>query len=497
MSGPWEEYQPVAAGPWMDYAKPKSDFSIPATQSWINQAIAGIPDALLNTPTNVWNLAKAGVGTVATAAGRPDLAPDLTPNPNYVTRGAEALGLVNPELDPKTAMGRIAKAGVQAGTAGMIAPAQSVGQMGLNMGLGAASNVLGQGTTEVTGSAPLGMAVSIGAVPAASAAIDKMRAASVAAKQQNAQRDATLKEAQDLGYKVPPSAVGGGPVSATMETVGGKAAIGQQMTAENQKVTNAIARQEAQLPANAAITEGNLEKVRERLSWPYDEVRKLAANTPLSQPPFKNPAQTLDELRQVRTDANAYWKEYARNASVDTLKKAQELSGRAQVLENQLEAVAVASGKPGLVQSLREARTAIAKTYDVERALNVATGDVSAPILGRMLDKGAPLSGGLETIGKFHQAFEHYAREGVKTPPPGLSKLDFYAAIGAAGGGHAMFGEPGLLAAGIPLASGVSRAALMTGPGQAMMSTPRYFPSMLPQLSDPYLRGILASQQQQ
>src|SRR3990167_8361402 len=117
-------------------ATPRSDISVPAVKSWTNQAIAGLPDALLNTPNNLINLGKAGFGTAATAAGRPDLAPSLTPNPNYITRGAEALGLVNPSLDPHTAGGRVAKMAVQGATVGAVAPAQTIGQIGLNMALG-------------------------------------------------------------------------------------------------------------------------------------------------------------------------------------------------------------------------------------------------------------------------------------------------------------------------------------------------------------------------
>jgi len=43
-----------------------------------NRGIAGLVGLPMDTAQNVYNLAKAGVGTIATAAGRPDLAPELS-----------------------------------------------------------------------------------------------------------------------------------------------------------------------------------------------------------------------------------------------------------------------------------------------------------------------------------------------------------------------------------------------------------------------------------
>lgn len=44
----------------------------------INRGVAGIAGLPMDTVENVYNLGKAGVGTLATMAGRPDLAPELT-----------------------------------------------------------------------------------------------------------------------------------------------------------------------------------------------------------------------------------------------------------------------------------------------------------------------------------------------------------------------------------------------------------------------------------
>ena len=52
------------------------------------KGLAAIPDAVLNTPVNAWNLLKMAFGTAAGAAGRPDITSniEITPSPNVVHR---------------------------------------------------------------------------------------------------------------------------------------------------------------------------------------------------------------------------------------------------------------------------------------------------------------------------------------------------------------------------------------------------------------------------
>lgn len=104
-----------------------------------NKGLAGIPDALLNTPNRLLNLGRAAVGTVATAAGRPDLAPDLTPDPDYFQRGARALGLIRASAEPTTAAQRVVDTLTQGAVGGMVAPAASLPALASNAGLGALS----------------------------------------------------------------------------------------------------------------------------------------------------------------------------------------------------------------------------------------------------------------------------------------------------------------------------------------------------------------------
>lgn len=494
MAGPWEQYQAQSksepSGPWETFATPAAPAApeggiiprpIRQATTWANQAIAGVPDAVLNTPTNVWNLAKAGFGTAANLAGRGDLAPEMTPNPNYVTRAFEAVKGIEPGMEPTSVPGRLAKAAVQGGTVGLMAPAQSIGQAALNSGISGASGVLGQGTTEATGKPLLGAAVNMAAVPALSAGVNAMREASIKAKAQNELRDQTLNEARGLGLVTPPSATGGNWFTRRLESMAGKAATGQEMSVSNQKAGNEAAKLEIGLPPNNAISMSSLDKRRDVLAAPYNEVRALN----------KQAGQDLKDLQDARRLANLNYRHYDSSQDPKALIEAQKYSAQAESLEMQLEGYARAAMKPGLVQELRDARQAIAKTYDVERALNTATGDVSLPILGKMVDKGGPMTGRLATLGKFQQAFPAYAREGATIPTPGVSKSEALAATMFGLGGYGAAGPAGIALAALPLASGPVRSMLSTSPFQG---APGYAAANLPAVSDPYLRAILSTQ---
>ena len=83
--------QQLGTAPAKAAPAPKAEVPAPNTAlmsaNSANRAIAGIPDAVLNTPNRLLNLGKAAVGTVATALGRDDLAPELTSDPDLVRRG--------------------------------------------------------------------------------------------------------------------------------------------------------------------------------------------------------------------------------------------------------------------------------------------------------------------------------------------------------------------------------------------------------------------------
>lgn len=399
-----------------------------------------------------------------------------------------------------------------------------------------------------------------------------------AAQTANSVRDATLQAGQDAGYVLPRSAVEPSFLGNRLESLGGKAAIGQEAAARNQEITNKLARAAVGLPDDAPLNAVTLAKVRERASAPYRELSTLAApknpraleaeleqallektaskqgalqdagkfatqltqqenaavrwypvegmpraparysphaervkeatgafgdtltivaqrqkeaeflsrqlealradiasSKPLPEFTYRSPAENVYALREARNDAQTFFQHYNRSADPASLTKAREAAALAEKLETALEAQAAASGKPALVDALRNARKTIAKTYDLGRAVNEGTGDVSAPVLGRLLDKGRPLTGEMETIAKFNKAFPQYTREGAKLPTAGVSKSEALAAALLATAGAAGGGPTGIAAGALPLLSGPARSLALS---KVMQATPSYTPGV-------------------
>jgi hypothetical protein len=169
-----------------------------------------------------------------------------------------------------------------------------------------------------------------------------------------------------------------------------------------------------------------------------------------------------EQLKQARHESHAWYKRYDRSADPSDLAKAKTFETVATSLEHDIELVAKAAGKPDLLKELKAARQLIAKTYTVERALNVGDGNVSAAVMGRMLDQGKPLTGELKLIGRFAQAFPSVAREGAKVPSPGVSGTDAAATAILGTMGYGQMGPPGVMAAGLPLLRGPARRATLS-----------------------------------
>lgn len=301
------------------------------------------------------------------------------------------------------------------------------------------------------------------AAPFAAKALDSGASATAVANKANlgATRDATLAEAKQAGYAVPPFETNPNAITNTLGSVGGKAATKQATTAQNQAVTTSLAARAIGLPENQPITLSAIRQQRAAAGQAYEAVGALSPQA----------AADLESLKQARFDANAQMKFYARSADPSALKAAQASGAQADQLESALEnhaAIAaqthyqnaVQSGATGpalqqaqdqaaqmysLVPAMRQARTLIAKTYVVENALNEANGEVSAPAIGALFAKGTPLTGPLATIGKFQQAFPRYAGEASRTPAPAVSALNPVLAAGTALAGGLTHGPAGFV----------------------------------------------------
>lgn len=289
--------------------------------------------------------------------------------------------------------------------------------------------------------------------------------AAAARQSQNSVRDKTLRDAMAEGYVVPPSAVNPSNTNKVLESVAGKAAVGQEASMRNQVVTDRLARAAAGLPENAPITENALAGVRKQAAQPYRDVAALSPQA----------ATDLEALKEARHSATAYYKHYERSADPASLAQAKQFSQTAEQLEQSIEQQAQQANRPELVGMLRDARRQIARTYTVERGLNVGAGSVDARSIGRSLDRGAPLTDELSTIGRFAEAFGPYAREASSVPTPGVSKVAALSSALLGGGGAALGGPLGATAAALPfVAPPAARSMVLSRSYQNAMAKPDY-----------------------
>lgn len=438
------------------------------------KGIAQLPDALINTPVHLENLRRAAVGTAATAAGRTDLAPELVKTPNMIRGGLTDSGMISPYAEPQGGAQKVMDAAIQAGVGGAMMPANSVRAGLTNMAYGTAAGGAGQATEQITGSPLAGAAVSM----LTPLAIDQANVSAVRGLDRlrergnlNAERDATTRAAREAGYVYPPSQMSNtGFLNNRLESIAGKAALNQEATRRNVEVTQRQAAQELGLPADTAINATVLRQYRQQVSGPFREIEQAS---PFMQGMF-------ERLRNLRDDASRSWREYnGPNHPRAAYNEATALDQRATNLETMMEREAQRLGRPDLITQMREARQRLAKSYDIERALNEGDATVSAVKLGRALDRGAPLSGNLETVARAGLARHTRPSMGEGATTPGISALEPYA-VGSGIAASLATGHPGpaIAGAGIPLMRGPVRSLLLSNMYQNR-SMPNYDGSML------------------
>jgi hypothetical protein len=110
------------------------------------------------------------------------------------------------------------------------------------------------------------------------------------------------------------------------------------------------------------------------------------------------------------------------------------------------------------VKELRAARQRIAKSYSAEDALMLGNYDISAPTLGRALNRDEKLSGGQELVARFQQANPSVMREAVGLPPAGVSGGDVAMGLMLAAQGDGRKA----LASGLPLLRGPVRSLILS-----------------------------------
>lgn len=362
--------------------------------------------------------------------------------------------------------------------------------------LGQGADTAGSAVAEATGSPLAGAAVNTGlqALPMAVGKVGAKPAAARLAKQTealetqkkiNAPMDANIAAARDLNYVLPP-AVGGatGPLSSFFQGVAGSTKLDYGASFKNQRVTNNLIKKELGLAADDAITKESLADYRSKFSDAYEGVKKAVPDlqiTPEFKAAIQNPnskyAQARKEFPNVfknkEIEALSHSltsKNFTSGAAIELQKKlradgydnlkafdnpSKKALGEAQInaahaIDGLIDQNLAMKAPPGvknfqskLTTNLADARKRIAQSYAVEKALNDATGNVSARTLAKIWEKSGGFTGGLLDVAKTAKAFEKQLRDVDKLPgaaKENVSNLDVAKATGLAALGHGALG---------------------------------------------------------
>lgn len=449
------------------YEADKELYSPTNGMSGVEKFLAGTGKAFVDTAR--------GLGQFVGAVSRDDVAESRARDAPLMRAGAARAGnifgnvaaVAPTSLIPGAAT--VPGAALIGGAVGLAQPSTSTGETLLNAGLGFGVGGAGQLAANKISSV-------------LSQRLATKTAEEAARKSQNAVKDATLKEGREAGYVLPKSEVAPTFMANRIESFGGKAAVRQEATMRNQQTTNALTRKALGIPDDAPLSQGTLDGLRKTAGKTYQEVSELSPQA----------ASDLEALKVARNEAQGWFNAYNRSMRPDDLAKAKAARETADQLESALEGAAIAAGKNDLVPALRQARKQIAKTYTVERALNKGSGDIDARVLGRLYDKGKPLSDGLDTIGKFNQAYPKFTGPAPSTQTPGVNYLDALSMPSLSAIGAMATGSPtGLLAGGLPLLRGPARSLALS---KVMQASPKYGAGLLDELGgglSPTTLGLL------
>lgn len=317
--------------------------------------------------------------------------------------------------------------------------------------------------------------------------------------------------AREAGYVIPPTQVRPTLGNRLLEGTAGKLTTAQNASAANQQVTNRLARQAI---GADELTPEALQVVRDRANDAYsalgrageftaddafrEALKKVGAPSAQLQKDF--PALANSELTGLVKSFGSTQQFDSQSAieAIKVMRAAQRASvgaqdpsavalGRAQgkianALEDLVERNLAASGQRDLLASYRDARQTLAKVYDLEKALNPASGNVDAKKVANLLRKGR-LTGELKQIGEFGGSFPKAAQtlENMGSLPQ-TSPLDWT----AAGGIAAATGGSPLAALGL-FARPAARSAALSPMVQNRLAQP----AALPMLTQSARRNLL------
>lgn len=434
MAGPWGLYKPQDApdvptpeaapsgpGPWDVHKETETPSSWRVGAQSLVKGAANIPDDVYNAGIDLWNLTKIAYGMGAYAIGRNDIGDNImmTSHEDPVKNALGRMGVIRPEFEPHTTWQRILDKGVQAGVLLAASPGKSGAQYAKQVALGTTATFAGAGTEEVTGSPVAGIAVSIltplalrhatSGLVTASFAKSRLAANEVASK--------TLKEGIEKGFTTIP-----GDIKPTFwinraTSFGDPQAVQRSVQIRNQVIANRIANADLKLSVKDYINEDEVMTLKANAGKVYEKVQALS-------PTAKRWFTSMDKARR---EAGLAWTEWTRNGARQAFHDYEKFKRIERHSLKALETISRKAGQPELTKELVDARTTIAKAYDVLDALNPGAGNLDPVKLKNLWMHGRPLTEGLELIARWTSAFGRTMREASSIPNPNVNAYASFA----------------------------------------------------------------------
>ena len=270
-------------------------------------------------------------------------------------------------------------------------------------------------------------------IPAVKARTDRIAQQKSQVSYDRASKIDAAKAAQRIDIGLNPADSNPTAVNRAIVAAAGEAGVNDKLAQSNIPKWNKLAREDLGLPKNTPLTDSAFDQARNLHSAPYDKVRTMGQMTPdattiptlegLRIPELIGGAENkakidrlvddavlkiesgidgeivVKNIREQRKQANAVYNAQKSGSLVSPsqMAEADARMGIADTLEGLIESNI---RDPKALSDFKKARTALAKTYDWERATSVTGNQVDPMQVVKLAEKGKKLTGVLLDISK-------------------------------------------------------------------------------------------------
>lgn len=325
-----------------------------------------------------------------------------------------------------------------------------------------------------------------------------------------------VKDAQAANIAISPAEAGAGLPSRLLGMFAGKRGTNNALQEHNIDSINAIARQEAGLPAAASLDKGTLNRaIKESYNTGSEPIKQLGPIPVMPQyrPELANARKelagqfeqqpivdkfneyskikafsgqrALNSVQQLREEANAHFDSNAPGGQAigtayrkiaDAIENNIEnhLQNRAAKLNPEIANLDNSPSPAELLTNFRGERALRAKQHLVKDAINEGTGNINIAKFGTALNNEEPLTDGLAMLGRIANQAPYSTKMPTVGSPLSQAMPDIVRGGIGVGVGHLLGGPTGsLLAAALPTGRATARYLIPSRMGQALFAQPQ------------------------